>query len=420
MSDDTMTRGAVSALDRPARKRVLALGAKLDERTMFEKAEALGIDVVQIQKPHMADPRQRGTLEVHLLDYTDHDRLMPLVRAMHAAQPFDALICLTEPGLPTAAKVAIELGLRFTRPSTVQLLKDKWAMRQLLAAHGVSPVRAAAGTTLAEIEAFLRDVASPAILKPIDGGGSFGIALVSSPEDAAAALARLHELSVRSFIVEEYLTGPEISVEAFSFAGEHVVIACTDKLTTEAEGFLELGHAIPAQLDPATRAEVAALTVRLLEIVKYTDGPSHTEIKLTPQGPRIIEGHDRMGGDHINELVRLAYGIDIVATTFAWACGMIEPFEAPAVRGGSAIRFFIPPAGTLRSVRGLDELRARPDVVELDWTVPVGGTIPRTRDNNNGRPGYVLVEGPDAPSAAAAAARHAASVEVVVDPEPSP
>ncbi len=127
-----------------------------------------------------------------------------------------------------------------------------------------------------------------------------------------------------------------------------------------------------------------------------------------------------MGGDHINELVRLAYGVDIVATTFAWACGMIEPFEAPAVRGGSAIRFFIPPAGTLRSVRGLDELRAQPDVVELDWTVPVGGTIPRTRDNNNGRPGYVLVEGPDAPSAAAAAARYAASVEVVVDPEPSP
>jgi biotin carboxylase len=411
MSDDTTTR---------ARKRVLALGAKMDERTMFEKADALGIDVVQIQKPHLADARQRGTLEVHLLDYADHERLMPLVRAMHAAQPFDALICLTEPGLPTAAKVAIELGLRFTRPSTVQLLKDKWAMRQLLAAHGVSPVRAAAGTTLAEIEAFLRDVSSPAILKPIDGGGSFGIALVSSPEEAALALERLNGLGVRSFIIEEYLSGPEISVEAFSFAGKHVVVACTDKLTTEHEGFLELGHSVPAQLDPALRAEVVALTTRLLEVVKYTDGPSHTEIKLTPQGPRIIEGHDRLGGDHINELVRLAYGVDLVSTTFAWACGTIEPFEAPAAVGGAAVRFFIPPAGTLRSVDGLDELRAKPDVVELDWTVPAGGTIPRTRDNNNGRPGYVLVAAADAPSAAAAAARYAESVRVVVDPEPAP
>lgn len=420
MSDDTLTRGAVSAVERPVRKRVLALGAKLDERTMFEKAHALGIDVVQIQKPHMADPLQRGTLEVHLLDYTDQARLMPLVRAMHAAQPFDALICLTEPGLPTAARVGIELGLRFTRPSTVQLLRDKWAMRQLLAAHGVSPVRAAAGTTVAQVEAFLRDVASPAILKPIDGGGSFGIALVRSPADAAAAVARLGELGVKSFIVEEYLSGPEISVEAFSFAGKHVVVACTDKLTTEEEGFLELGHSMPAQLGPATRAEVVALTGKLLDVVKYTDGPSHTEMKLTPQGPRIIEGHDRMGGDHINELVRLAYGVDMVSTVFAWACGLIEPFEPPAALGGSAIRFFIPPAGTLRSVRGLDELRAQPDVVELDWTVPVGGTIPRTRDNNNGRPGYVLVQGPDAPSAAAAAARYAQSVEVVVDPEPSP
>lgn len=420
MSDDTMTSGTVSALERPARKRVLALGAKMDERTMFEKADALGIDVVQIQKPHLADPLQRGTLEVHLLDYADTERLMPLVRAMHAAQPFDALICVTEPGLPIAARVAIELGLRFTRPSTVQLLRDKWAMRQLLAAHGVSPVRAATGTTAAEIEGFLRDVASPAIVKPIDGGGSFGIALVRSPEEAAQAVARLGALGVKSFIIEEYLSGPEISVESFSFAGKHVVIACTDKLTTGEDGFLELGHAVPAQLDPATRAEVVALTTKLLDVVKYTDGPSHTEIKLTPQGPRIIEGHDRLGGDHINELVRLAYGVDMVSTVFAWACGLIEPFEAPAPIGGAAVRFFIPPPGTLREVRGLDELRARPDVSELDWTVPVGGTIPRIRDNNTGRPGYVLVKGPDAPSAAAAAARYAQSVEVVVEPEPSP
>jgi biotin carboxylase len=328
------------------------------------------------------------------------------------------VFCLTEPGLMTAAELALGLGLRFTRPSTVHLLRDKWAMRQLLDAHGISPVRAAAGTSAAELAAFLRDVACPAIVKPIDGGGSFGVALLRSPGEAEGAFARLAALGVRSYIVEEYLTGPEISVEAFSFAGRHVVVACTDKLSEET-GFVELGHAIPARLDPATQAQVAELVGRLLDVVKYTDGPSHTEIKLTPAGPKIIEGHDRLGGDRINTLVSLAYGVDLVETTFTWACGLGAPFAPPPLRAGSAIRYLVPPAGTLRAVRGLDAVRAQPDVVALEWTVPVGGPIWPLTDSS-ARPGYVIVRGADAASAADAAARYAAAIEFDVEPRSAP
>ncbi len=417
MFDDATARGGTARV--AARRRVLAIGAKRDEPAIFDKARALGIDVVLIQKPQLADPRQQGAREVHLVDYTDHARLLPLVRGLHAAQPFDALVCLTEPGLPTAAEVGAALGLRFTSPATTRLLQDKWAMRRLLAAHGVSPVRAAAGTSAAEIAAFLRDLAAPAILKPVDGGGSFGIALVRSPAEADAAFARLQRLGVGSFVIEEFLAGPEISVEAFSFAGEHVIVACTDKLVAPEAGFIELGHAVPAALAAATRAEVAELVRRLLDLVGYTDGPSHTELKLTPQGPRIIEGHDRAGGDRINELVRQVYGVDLVATTFAWACGLTEPVAVPPAAGGAAVRFFIPPAGTLRSVRGLDALRGRPGVVELEWNVAVGHTIPQLRTNTTGRVGHVLVTGPDAGSAAATAARYAEGLEIVVEPERS-
>ena len=384
---------------------------------MFEKANDLDLDIVEIERPQLHNPLQRGARELHLMDYTDHAVLMPLVRSLHAEKPFDALVCLTEPGLPTAAAVAAELGLRFTSRETVRLLRDKWAMRQLLEAHGVSPVRAAAGTAVAEIVAFLSGVACPAILKPVDGGGSLGVVLLRSPGEAEAALARLQGLGVRAFIIEEYLTGPEISVEAFSFAGDHVIVTCTEKIVVEEAGFVELGHALPAQLDPLTRTEVEALVRQLLDLVGYTDGPSHTELKLTPQGPRIIEGHDRGGGGRLNELVLQTYGVDFVATTFAWACGLMEPFSAPQARGATAIRFFAPPAGRLRALRGLDELRTLPDVVEVDWSVAVGDMIPGARATNHGRIGHVLVRGPDTAGAVAAAARYAERVEIVVEPE---
>lgn len=120
-------------------------------------------------------------------------------------------------------------------------------------------------------------------------------------------------------LAEEFLSGHEVSVEGFSQDGVHSVVAVTDKLLGEGgSGFIEAGHSVPARVDEAIRQGIVDLTGRLLDAVGLVEGPSHTEIMITDAGLRIIESHNRAGGDNIPELVRLAYGVDLVRAR--WRC----------------------------------------------------------------------------------------------------
>jgi biotin carboxylase len=353
--------------------------------------------------------------QVHLVDYEKPELVDPLVRAIHAATPLGAVISLTEPGLIPAARFAALLGLPHNSLACVTLLKDKWRMRQRLAEVGLSPVAARPGRTQADIEAFVAEVGKPIIVKPVDGAGSFAIFRAARPADAAGIAAELTRLGVEAFLMEEQIAGHEISVEGFSFAGRHVILAITDKLT--GQNFVEIGHSMPARLARGIREQIVELVGGFLDAVGLTDGPSHTELKLSPDGPRIIEGHNRIGGDRINELVRVVYGVDMVTLTFAWAFGLAAPLPRPPVAlRCAAIRYLVPPPGLVQRLGGVEEARVRRDVIELEITTRVGERI-RPLAYSPDRAGHVLAQGTSVDEAIAAceAALAALALEVVAE-----
>src|SRR5262249_51439024 len=143
----------------------------------------------------------------------------------------------------------------------------------------------------------------PAILKPVRGSASCSVIKIDGPAAIEAAWNAFPETERNRFIVEEFLEGPEFSVESFSFNGFHSILAVTEKHCSES--FVELGHVLPAALPKQTEDEIVACVRNFLDLVTLKDGPAHTEVKLTLAGPRIVEGHNRVGGDKINELVEL-------------------------------------------------------------------------------------------------------------------
>jgi biotin carboxylase len=190
--------------------------------------------------------------------------------------------------------------------------------------------------------------------------------------------------------MEEFLDGREVSIETFSFGGSHVIIAVTDKWTLS--NFIEVGHAVPALLDEGELRAVERCVASFLDVVGLMDGPAHTEIKLTSAGPRIVESHNRIGGDRINKLVKVAYGVDMVSMTYAWAFGLCEPIRAsPIARAAAAIRFIVPKAGLIRSISGAEQVRRNPAVVELEIEKQIGDRVNHVADSDD-RCGYLLVE----------------------------
>ncbi|MCU1347413.1 MAG: hypothetical protein JWO56_443, partial [Acidobacteria bacterium] len=190
------------------------------------------------------------------------------------------------------------------------------------------------------VRAFFAAVARAVIVKPLSGTGSEGVARIDDADEIEAAWSLAAESrAFAGVICEEFIDGPEVSVEGYSAGGVYRGIAITDKITNAA--FLEVGHAQPSAHPPAVQREVFRYTASVLAALRVTDGWTHTEIKLSTSGPVIIETHTRMGGGAIDVLTLRATGVSIPDVLFDLALG-IPPSAQPVDTGEvAAVRFLL-------------------------------------------------------------------------------
>ncbi|MFH8562012.1 SDR family oxidoreductase [Streptomyces sp. NPDC017988] len=252
-----------------------------------------------------------------------------------------------------------------------------------------------------------------AVVKPTMGSGSLAVRKVRSPDEAAETWDWVASFGVRHFMVEELLAGPELSVESFSVAGRHTVLAITGK--DNGDGVVALGHVVPAELSQGETAAVAALTCRMLDAVGLVEGPAHTEVILTADGPRVVESHNRCAGGHINELVDTVHGVDLERLTYRLALAEPVTVPEPAADGAAAVRFLTPPAGRVVSVEGVDEARAAEGVVRVEVKAEPGRDV-RPLHWSEDRSGVVVVRAENSAAAARRARQVAESIEIRTKP----
>jgi len=184
-----------------------------------------------------------------------------------------------------------------------------------------------------------------------------------------------------------------------TFDGSTQVVGVTDKSVGGAPAFIETGHMFPAAL-PAADAAAAGETARQAVEALGLDGVvAHTEIKLTPDGPRLIEVNPRPAGNRITELIRHVTGVDIAAAAVDVAIGQRPDLHIrdTGLRS-AAIGFLVPQStGVLEEIDGADLVRKAPGVLEVQLADP--GKPVKAAGSNNAYLGHVMAgdaEGPDA------------------------
>lgn len=367
---------------------IILLGAK---RLVCERAWQLGARPLVVQHPgHSDDWVNRQAERVLLVDYED-PAFIPMLAAAHAQVGFASAVTIAEDALLPCARVNQALGLPGVPPEIVARTRDKAAMRRALEAGGFSPVQWAALETRDQAAAFAARSGYPFILKPVDGVASQGVRMIRSaaeldemPDDAGAWLA------------EEYLDGTEYSVECFSFGGRHIVLGINEKAnnpTQRGSEFVEATHTVPAPLTEQGVREIKEFARSFLDVIGLQDGPSHTELKWTSRGLRVIETHTRIGGDRLWELLRLTTGLDPMDMTLQWAMGALPPLaEDPEPRGAAVIQFLMPPPGRLTRIHGVQALKRLPGVVDIAVMAELGASI-RPPVRSEDRTGFVIAHG---------------------------
>ncbi len=311
--------------------------------------------------------QRRYVSDVHLIERFSLDHLLAAVRGYADSHRIGGVVTLDERYVEPVAQLVAELGLPGASPDAVRACKDKWTTRRRLAATGAGAVQAELAHTLDEAVAAADRIGLPVVLKPRAFGGSIGVVRADTLAEvasgygiaavgAAPGLVLTHEST--GVIVEEYVPGEEYSVDSVVYEGRVTPICLAHKELGPAPYFQEIGHVVDPTV-PIPDALVALLQ-RVHELLGFDLGVTHTEVKLAPDGYRLIEVNARLGGDLIPYLGRLALGADLAGAVADLALGR-PPRVTVTPRQAAAVRFVLPPHDLV-----IDEVRIPADWPEVD------------------------------------------------------
>ena len=333
-----------------SRQRLLVLGAGPAQIGLLRAARERDLFVIAVDR----DPAAPG------FAYADKRALVstedePGVDRLARAERVDGIV---SPGadwpVGVAARVAERLGLPHPIDgATAVLATTKSRQRERFAEAGVPQPR------------LLEEPVPPCVVKAPDRQGQRGLTFVRTAAELPAAIdAAVAASRNGTYIVEEYVDGPEVTVNAVSVDGVFHPLAVTDRLTAEPPAFgVALAHVWPCVSETqspiaAARAAADALGIR--------NGPTYTQITLGPEGARVVELAARLGGGHDAELVEAATGVSLSDLALDFALG-IEPCvsETQSLRRGACVLFLVAPEGELRAVAGVEEARATEGVLDV-------------------------------------------------------
>lgn len=287
----------------------------------------------------------------------------------------DGIVTYLDANMATFARVAETFGLPFHSVDTAIALTDKFEQRRVLRESGLaSPdcVIVPSQPTEGELHSIGAQVGWPAVLKPRSAQGSRYTFFVSDDQRLDELLVALGP-SRPDMVLESYLADDPsrvdqpyadyVSVESVVAGRAISHLALTGRFPL-AENFRETGFFIPASLSEGDEAAALHLATSAIEALGVSTGCLHTEIKFTPDGPRVIEVNGRVGGG-VPEMLGRANGFSLVKMTLRLALGEAIHVEGPVATERIGYRFFLQPpsvSATVASIDGIDAVSGYPGV----------------------------------------------------------
>ena len=372
-------------------KKLMVLAAGLLQIPVIKKAREKGFYVIAVDDDSNAPGMVLADKAIVPGGLVNEEKMLSIARE---EQVNGVIHPCSEVAMHVMGRINDELHLHGISRETAVRATNKHLMREAFEAYGAPSPRSFCTDNVEEGYKLFLSIGGKAILKPSRNSGSRGIAEID-PGLSYEAFVPLFERSKgesrdASVMIEQFVEGPEFSVEIIVWNGRVNVLQVTDKKTTEAPYFVELGHSQPSLFPDDVVSSVRDAAVRGVEALHLNDCAAHAEVKYQDGTPYLMEIGARLGGDFIStELTHLSTGIDMVGAAVDVAMG-IEPDLSPVAKPqGAAIRYFTPVPGVVRTIEGADLLQ-RPDVYDAEIYLKPGDVVREVKSSLD-RSGHVIV-----------------------------
>ncbi len=320
---------------------------------------------------------------------------------------FDAVTIKTSEWLtPLVALLAKHYGCKGNDPLVAFACRSKYHMRQKLAEGNVSIPKFVLCRNYDELLQATKEIGIPCVAKPVGGNASYGTFLIRDKTDLdslrskyESAIAYLREKAVdedvfafrdeemklmgvsetvdmvTDYLVEEYMEGPEISVDALVQNGKVFMLGIEDQVRMKPPYMLQTAARLPYLCSKSRETEIYELVCRTVAAMGITDSATHTEIIFTSTGPRIVEIGCRIGGDNIHDSVFHITGYNLMFESIMIALGEPREYE-PGLHCHTFTQYVLPEKeGIVQSINIPAKVYKNSDIIEIEFPIKSGAQV---------------------------------------------
>jgi len=368
---------------------------------LLKKARVMGFEIIVIisDANNPIVNHYEGLFDNYIIANTqDYKSIIESLKRSNYVESIDAIIPAADYVTEVTAKVAKILGFRGVNETAAKAARDKGLAKELYEQKGVSSAKYAIVTGEESAIANARKIGYPVVLKPQNACGSQNVFFISNEDELIEKIADIRQFKYSylnykikdSYLLEEFIDGPEFSVELYIDESRVKFAEVTEKVVSELPYFVEKMHVLPSSIMKDRKQQIIKAASEAVLALGFDGGVFHVEIKACNNGEKIIEVNGRPGGDNItSDLLINAKNVDLYTALIKWYLKEDVVFDNQ-IEKASAIAYIMPDKkGIVKGIDNIEQIEKMTEVTRIGFDLDLPCKVDIAHDSD-GRIGYVI------------------------------
>lgn len=383
------------------------------------KAKKMGYQVVVTDYNPNAPGMRDADIPI-VMSTRDVEGSVRVAKAQNEITPISAVLTVGTDASMTVAAVANALNLPGIKYEDAEAATNKIKMRMRFKENNVPSPNFLPVWSLSDAKKACKVLKFPVVIKPSDNMGARGVMRIDNMNQVADAFKFAKNASPSGeLILEEFMEGPELSIDAIIYHDEITITGIADRIIEYPPYFIETGHTMPSAMPRETLDAAVAVMKQGIRALGIHTGAAKGDIKITPNGAMIGELAARLSGGFMSAYTYpLSSGVDLMKAVIEVALDQ-EPSNLEPVMNMTAIeRAIITKPGIVKKITGLEEALKIPGIKEIFINVKPGDRVSPPRSNVD-KAGHIIAVGRNAAEAEASVAecRKVLTFEIIEESE---
>ena len=374
-------------------KRIIIIGAGLLQVPAIQIAQEMGLHTIVFDYNKDAHGMKIADYPM-VVSTRDVDGSVRAARDLSQKMDIHGVITVGTDASTTVAAVANALGLPGNRFEDAYAASNKIRMRERFKKNNVPQPDFFPVWNYEEAMEAYKHLNKPVVVKPADNMGARGVMKVANENDILAAFNRAKSASPSGeVIIEEFMDGPELSIDMLIYNDEIHVTGVADRIIEFPPFFIETGHIMPSALEKEKIEDAVNVMKHGIKALNLKIGAAKGDIKVTKNGAMVGEIAARLSGGFMSAYTYpLSTGVNLIKNAIEIALGNPPSDLKPKWNKVSVEKAFLPGTGIIESIDGVENAKKIEGVKEV-FIKTKAGDILVTPTNNLEKAGNIITVG---------------------------